>query len=236
MIEALAGATDRLVVALVSGNAVAMPWVGGADAIVQTWYLGSEAGNALADVLFGDVTPSGKLPFTFPVRLQDVPAHALSAKFPNDGKTYYHEGIFVGYRGYEHNGTEVLFPFGHGLSYTTFEYGKLRADRKSIDAGETLTLSIDITNTGERRGSEVVQLYIADPQSSLPRPAKELKGFEKISLEPGQTRTVTFTVDSSALSYYDDRKGEWVAESGEFEALAGSSSADIRARAKFRLK
>ncbi len=236
VIEALAGATDRLVVALVSGNAVAMPWVGGADAIVQTWYLGSEAGNALADVLFGDVTPSGKLPFTFPVRLQDVPAHALSAKFPNDGKTYYHEGIFVGYRGYEHNGTEVLFPFGHGLSYTTFEYGKLRADRKSIGAGETLTLSIDITNTGGRRGSEVVQLYIADPQSSLPRPVKELKGFEKISLEPGQTRTVTFTVDSSALSYYDDRKGEWVAEGGEFEALAGSSSADIRARAKFRLK
>lgn len=236
VIEALAEATDRLAVVLVSGNAVAMPWVERVPAVVEAWYLGSEAGNALADVLFGDVTPSGKLPFTFPVRLEDCPAHAGGAAFPNDGKTFYSEGIFVGYRGYEHNGTKVLFPFGHGLSYTTFDYSDVRVDRRTMGADDTLTVSVDVTNTGSRAGAEVVQLYIADRKSSLPRPNKELKGFDKVFLQPGERATVTFTVDRSALSFYDDRRGEWVAEKGDFEALVGASSADIRGRAKFSLE
>lgn len=236
LIEALAEANDRLAVVLVSGNAVSMPWVERVPSVVEAWYLGSEAGNALADVLFGDVTPSGKLPFTFPVRLEDCPAHAGSQPFPNDGKTYYSEGIFVGYRGYERNAVPVLFPFGHGLSYTTFAYSDVRADRKSISPDEVLTLTVDVTNTGDRAGAEVVQLYIADRRSSLPRPLKELKGFSKVRLDAGRSATVTFTVDKSALSFYDDRTGEWVAEKGEFEALVGSSSADIRGRVKFRLE
>ncbi len=236
VIEALAEANDRLAVVLVSGNAVAMPWVERVPAIVEAWYLGSEAGNALADVLFGDVTPSGKLPFTFPVRLEDCPAHAGGARFPNDGKTFYSEGIFVGYRGYEHNGTPVLFPFGHGLSYTTFDYSDVRVDRRTMKQEGTVAVSVDVTNTGSRAGAEVVQLYIADSESSLPRPNKELKGFEKVVLQPGERATVTFTIDRSALCFYDDRCGEWVAEKGEFEALVGASSADIRGRVKFSLK
>lgn len=236
VIEALAEVSDRLAVVLVSGNAVAMPWIDSVPAVVEAWYLGSEAGNALADVLFGDVVPSGKLPFTFPVRLEDCLAHAGGEAFPHDGKTYYAESIFVGYRGYERAGVPVLFPFGHGLSYTTFDYSDVRIDRRRIKEGETLTVSVDVINTGSRAASEVVQLYIADLSSSLPRPQKELKGFEKVALQPGERATVTFTVDSSALSYYDDRRGEWVAEKGEFEVLVGASSADIRGRAKFSLK
>ncbi len=236
VIEALAEVNDRMAVVLVSGNAVAMPWIERVPAVVESWYLGSEAGNALADVLFGDVAPSGKLPFTFPVRIEDCPAHAAGATFPNDGKTLYSEGIFVGYRGYERSGVPVLFPFGHGLSYTTFEYSDVRVDRRTMKRDETLTVSVDVTNTGGRAGSEVVQLYIADRESSLPRPQKELKGFEKIALQPGERATVTFRIDGSALSFYDDRCGEWVAESGDFEALIGASSADIRGRVKFSLK
>ncbi|MDE6139361.1 MAG: glycoside hydrolase family 3 C-terminal domain-containing protein [Alistipes sp.] len=236
VIEALAEANDRLAVVLVSGNAVAMPWIGRVPAVVEAWYLGSEAGNALADVLFGDVAPSGKLPFTFPVRLEDCPAHADGSAFPNDGRTLYSEGIFVGYRGYEHSDTPVLFPFGHGLSYTTFEYSGVRAESRSMKEDGTLTLSVDVTNTGDRAASETVQLYIADLRSSLPRPRKELKGFEKVALQPGERATVIFTIDRSALCFYDDRRGEWVAERGEFEALVGASSADIRGSVKFSLK
>ncbi|MDE6862010.1 MAG: glycoside hydrolase family 3 C-terminal domain-containing protein, partial [Alistipes sp.] len=236
VIEALADVNDRLAVVLVSGNAVAMPWIGRVPAVVEAWYLGSEAGNALADVLFGDVAPSGKLPFTFPVRLEDCPAHADGSAFPNDGRTLYSEGIFVGYRGYEHSDTPVLFPFGHGLSYTPFEYYGVRAESRSMKEDGTLTLSVDVTNTGDRAASETVQLYIADLRSSLPRPRKELKGFEKVALQPGERATVIFTIDRSALSFYDDRRGEWVAERGEFEALVGASSADIRGSVKFSLK
>lgn len=243
VITALAKANKNLIVVNISGNAIAMPWVKEVPAIVQAWYLGSEAGSAIASVLTGDVNPSGKLPFTFPASLQDVGAHKLG-EYPgtprSDGSPIvdqkYNEGIFVGYRWADKEKTKPLFSFGHGLSYTTFAYGKAVADKKVMGQDETLTITLPVTNTGCREGSEVIQLYISDLQSSLPRPVKELKGFSKVKLAPGETREVTFTIGKEALSFFDDTRHEWVAEPGKFEALVGASSTDIRNRVAFELK
>ena len=243
VITALAKANKNLIVVNISGNAIAMPWVKEVPAIVQAWYLGSEAGSAIASVLTGDVNPSGKLPFTFPASLQDVGAHKLG-EYPgtprNDGSPIvdqkYNEGIFVGYRWVDKEKTKPLFSFGHGLSYTTFAYGKAIADKKVMGQDETLTITLPVTNTGSREGSEVIQLYISDLQSSLPRPVKELKGFSKVKLAPGETREVTFTIGKEALSFFDDTRHEWVTEPGKFEALVGASSTDIRNRVAFELK
>lgn len=242
-ITALAKANKNLIVVNISGNAIAMPWVKEVPAIVQAWYLGSEAGSAIASVLTGDVNPSGKLPFTFPASLQDVGAHKLG-EYPgtprSDGSPIvdqkYNEGIFVGYRWADKEKTKPLFSFGHGLSYTTFAYGKAVADKKVMGQDETLTITLPVTNTGCREGSEVIQLYISDLQSSLPRPVKELKGFSKVKLAPGETREVTFTIGKEALSFFDDTRHEWVAEPGKFEAWIGASSTDIRNRVAFELK
>ena len=243
VITALAKANKNLIVVNISGNAIAMPWVKEVPAIVQAWYLGSEAGSAIASVLTGDVNPSGKLPFTFPASLQDVGAHKLG-EYPgtprNDGSPIvdqkYNEGIFVGYRWVDKEKTKPLFSFGHGLSYTTFAYGKAIADKKVMGQDETLTITLPVTNTGSREGSEVIQLYISDLKSSLPRPVKELKGFSKVKLAPGETREVTFTIGKEALSFFDDTRHEWVTEPGKFEALVGASSTDIRNRVAFELK
>ena len=243
VITALAKANKNLIVVNISGNAIAMPWVKEVPAIVQAWYLGSEAGSAIASVLTGDVNPSGKLPFTFPASLQDVGAHKLG-EYPgtprSDGSPIvdqkYNEGIFVGYRWADKEKTKPLFSFGHGLSYTTFAYGKAVADKKVMGQDETLTITLPVTNTGSREGSEVIQLYISDLKSSLPRPVKELKGFSKIKLAPGETREVTFTIGKEALSFFDDTRHEWVTEPGKFEALVGASSTDIRNRVAFELK
>ena len=243
VIAALAKANKNLIVVNISGNAIAMPWVKEVPAIVQAWYLGSEAGSAIASVLTGDVNPSGKLPFTFPASLQDVGAHKLG-EYPgtprSDGSPIvdqkYNEGIFVGYRWADKEKTKPLFSFGHGLSYTTFAYGKAVADKKVMGQDETLTITLPVTNTGCREGSEVIQLYISDLQSSLPRPVKELKGFSKVKLAPGETREVTFTIGKEALSFFDDTRHEWVTEPGKFEALVGASSTDIRNRVAFELK
>lgn len=243
VIAALAKANKNLIVVNISGNAIAMPWVKEVPAIVQAWYLGSEAGSAIASVLTGDVNPSGKLPFTFPASLQDVGAHKLG-EYPgtprSDGSPIvdqkYNEGIFVGYRWADKEKTKPLFSFGHGLSYTTFAYGKAIADKKVMGQDETLTITLPVTNTGSREGSEVIQLYISDLKSSLPRPVKELKGFSKVKLAPGETREVTFTIGKEALSFFDDARHEWVAEPGKFEALVGASSTDIRNRVAFELK
>ncbi len=241
VISALAKANKNLVVVNISGNAIAMPWVNEVPAIVQDWYLGSEAGSALAAVLMGDVNPSGKLPFTFPVRLEDVPAHSMgeytgeSSRKTIDIK--YNEGIFVGYRWADkQKKVKPLFPFGHGLSYTTFAYGKPTADSKTMSVDGTLTVKVNVKNTGTREGQEVVQLYISDKQSSLPRPIKELKGFRKIKLAPGEEKEVTFTINKEALSFFDDAKHAWVAEPGKFEAIVAASAADIRGVVPFELK
>ena len=243
VIAALAKANKNLIVVNISGNAIAMPWVKEVPAIVQAWYLGSEADSAIASVLTGDVNPSGKLPFTFPASLQDVGAHKLG-EYPgtprNDGSPIvdqkYNEGIFVGYRWADKEKTKPLFSFGHGLSYTTFAYGKAIADKKVMGQDETLTITLPVTNTGSREGSEVIQLYISDLKSSLPRPVKELKGFSKVKLAPGETREVTFTIGKEALSFFDDTRHEWVAEPGKFEAWIGASSTDIRNKVAFELK
>lgn len=243
VIEALAAANPNLIVVNISGNAVAMPWVDKVPAIVQAWYLGSEGGNALASVLTGDVNPSGKLPMTFPARLSDVGAHAVG-QYPgtprNDGSNIvdieYREGIFVGYRWADKNKIQPLFPFGHGLSYTTFDYGKATIDKSEGSADDVFTVSIPVTNTGDRAGREIVQLYVSDLKTTLPRPVKELKGFKKISLEPGQTETVTFEISRDDLSYFDADKHAWVVDPGKFEALVGASSRDIRSKVAFKVK
>lgn len=237
LIAQLAAANPNTVVVIVSGNAVAMPWVREVPGIVEAWYSGTEAGHALASILFGDVNPSGKLPFTFPARLEDNSAHSLG-EYPGDSiNVSYNESIFVGYRWADkQKKARPLFPFGHGLSYTTFAYGKPIADKKTLLPGETITFTLPVKNTGMREGQEVVQLYISDKKSSLPRPVKELKGFSKVHLAPGQEKTVTFTIDKEALSFFDDTKHEWVAEPGKFEALIGASATDIKGVVSFELK
>lgn len=240
LVEALAGANANLIVVNISGNAVAMPWAGKVAAIVQGWYLGSEAGTSLAAVLMGDVNPSGKLPFTFPARLEDVPAHSLgqySAVRSKDVTTVqYNEGIFVGYRWTDRQKkVQPLFSFGHGLSYTTFEYGKPVVDKREMKADEQLTVTVPVKNTGSREGKEVVQLYIRDKKSSVERPVKELKGFCKVSLKPGEEKEVSFTIDRSALSYFDAGSHQWVAEPGAFEAIVAASATDIRGQVEFKL-
>ncbi len=242
VIEALAAANKNLIVVNISGNAVAMPWADKVPAIVQTWYLGSESGHAIADVLSGDVNPSGKLPFTFPAKLSDVPAHKLGA-YPGVERAEeaiwdveYKEGLFVGYRGVDKYKTKPLFAFGHGLSYTTFEYEKPVADKTTVSADGTITVSVKVKNTGAKAGKETVQLYVSDLKSSLPRPKKELKAFQKVSLQPGEEKEVAFTLDKTALQYFDDAKHEWVAEPGKFEALVGAASDDIRGKVAFELK
>lgn len=241
VIEALAEATDNLTVVFVSGNAVAMPWIDDVESVVQVWYLGSESGNAIANILSGEVNPSGKLPFTFGVRLEDYMAHADGAKFPNPKKVFYHDGIFVGYRGFDKRGIEPLFAFGHGLSYTTFEYSDLQLSATEAVAGNRiddtiLEATVTITNTGDRAGKEVVQLYISDVEATVIRPRKELKGFEKVELQPGESTTITFAISAEALAYYNENNSTWAVESGEYRVLIGASSRDIRLAESFTLR
>lgn len=236
LISALAKVNPNVVVVLLTGNAVAMPWVKEVPAIVEGWYSGTEAGNAIASVLVGDVNPSGKLPFTIPVSLKDNSAIALG-EYPGDGKNQtYNEGIFVGYRWADKQKAKPLFSFGHGLSYTTFTYGKVEIDKSKVTANDKFTVSVKVKNTGKRSGSEVVQLYISDLKSSLPRPIKELKGFKKIQLNAGEEQVISFTIDKKALQFFDDSKHEWITEPGKFEALIGASSTDIRGKVGFELK
>ena len=241
VIQALAKVNRNLIVVNISGNAVAMSWVKEVPAIVQDWYLGSEAGSALAAVLVGDVNPSGKLPFTFPVKLEDNAAYALGEYTGVRSDTVinikYNESIFVGYRWADkQKKSKPLFAFGHGLSYTTFEYGKPVADAKTMSVDGKLTVKVTVKNTGSREGQEVVQLYIADKKSSLPRPLKELKGFKKIKLTPGESKEVSFVIDKEALSFFDDTKHAWIAEPGKFEAIIAASAADVKGVVPFELK
>ena len=242
LVEALAQVNSRLVFVNISGNAVAMPWIKKVPAVVQGWFIGSESGNALASILVGDANPSGKLPFSWMQSLDQYGAHALGAypgTWRSDGKIIdeeYKEDIFVGYRWADKHKIKPLFPFGHGLSYTTFEYAAKPRIEKSADDSSLFTLHTSVKNTGDREGTETVQLYIRDVKSSLQRPVKELKGFQKVTLAPGEQRDITFTIDKSMLSYYDDSKGEWVVEPGKFEALVGASAGDIKSKVAFEVK
>ena len=242
VIEALAEVSDKLVVVNISGSPVSMPWADKADAIVQGWYGGTETGNALADVLTGKVNPSGKLPFSIPFKYEDGPIKT-ERQYPGikeDGdeywQTHYDEGIYVGYRWYDSKDVPVQFPFGHGLSYTSFEYSNAKAIKPYMKADGTLKVSVDIANTGDCDGAEVVQLYIADTEASIDRPSKELKGFEKVYLKAGEKKTVTFEIDTEDLSFFDADQHAWVAEPGEFKVLLGSSSRDLKSEVTFQLR
>lgn len=242
VVAALAKANRRIVFVNISGNAVTMPWRGSVPAIVQGWFLGSEAGNALASVLVGDVNPSGKTPFTWPASLQDVGAHKLNT-YPGTWRAdkkiideEYKEGIYVGYRWADKEKTKPQFAFGHGLSYTTFKLSNARANAASMTRDGRITFTVNVKNTGKRAGAEVVQLYIHDVKASLDRPEKELKGFKKVWLQPGESKDVDITIDNSALSFYDEATQSWVSESGDFIALIGNAADNLTQKVKFALK
>jgi beta-glucosidase len=231
LIRAVAEVNANTIVVLNCGSPVTMPWVDDVPAVVLAFYPGQEGGHAIADVLSGEVNPSGKLSVTFPKRYEDNPTFI---NYPGTREVRYGEGIFVGYRYYDKKDVEPLFPFGFGLSYTTFEYSDLQVP-ETVTAGGPLRVSVTVENTGGRAGKEVVQLYVHDRESSLARPPKELKGFQKVSLKPGESAVVSFTLGGRALSFHDPYQGRWVAEPGEFEILVGASSRDIRARAVVNL-
>ena len=231
LIRRVAAANPNTIVILNTGSPVEMPWLDGVPALLQVWYPGQEAGHAVADILFGDFSPSGRLPATFPRRLQDNPAYI---NYPGEnGHVRYGEGLFIGYRYYDAKEIAPLFSFGHGLAYTTFAYGELALGAKQYGPGEKITATITVTNTGDRPAQEVVQLYVRDLQPRLARPPKELKRFAKIMLQPEESQQVTFTLDGADLAFYDPVRGGWRAEAGEFELLVGRSAADIRSRARF---
>lgn len=228
LIERVAAANPNTVVVLQSGSPLAMPWIDRVPTVLQAWYPGQECGNAIADILFGTANPSGKLPQTFPIRLEDNPAYL---NYPGEnGHLRYGEGLFVGYRYYDKKRIAPLFPFGHGLSYTQFAYSNLTLSADTVTPNQPLTVTIDVTNTGTRPGQDVVQCYVRDVTSRLSRPDKELKAFTKLTLAPGETQTASLTIDRRSLAYWDDAKHAWIAEAGDFDLLLGSSSADIRAR------
>ena len=218
----------KTIVVLISAIVGMSDWNDKVPVIMQAWYPGMEGGHAIANLLFGDVNPSGKLPVTLPKKLLDSPDHTSKKTFPGDDKVFYDEGIFVGYRHFDTNSIEPLFPFGHGLSYTTFKYENIRIAPEKISNDGKFTVSVDVTNSGECTGAEIVQLYVQDVESSVERPLKELKGFKKVILKPGEKGTVTFELDKSALSFYDEKNNCWTAEKGFFNILIGSSSRDIR--------
>lgn len=226
LIDEICKVNKNVIVVLHNGSAVEIPFIDKIKGLLEVYLGGQAVGGAVCDILFGKVNPSGKLAETFPMKLSDNPTYLT---FPGVGDdTQYSEGIFVGYRYYDKKEIKTLFPFGHGLSYTTFKYSDLTLSSNEIMDTETLTVSCDITNTGKRAGMEVVQLYVADKESSVPRPVKELKGFEKVSLRPGETKRVTFTLDKRAFAYFETAIDDWFVEYGEFEIMIGASSQDIR--------
>ncbi|KAI1821813.1 glycoside hydrolase family 3 protein [Xylaria intraflava] len=233
LIQAVHKANPRTVVVNQSGSPVTMPWADEVPAIIQAWYQGQEAGNALADVLFGRSNPSGKLPSTFPRKLEDTPAYH---NWPGENRrVLYGEGLYIGYRHYDRVNVEPLFPFGHGLSYTTFEYGRPSLSRKVLIDSAPIHLVMAVTNTGEIAGAETVQIYVRDEKSALPRPEKELVAFEKVFLEADETKHITVPLDKYAVGYYDPAKSAWIAEKGSFKVLIGASAGDIKHSVTFEV-
>ncbi|KAI0410063.1 glycoside hydrolase family 3 protein [Xylaria palmicola] len=234
LVRAVLDANPRTVVVNQSGSPVTMPWADDVPAIIQAWYQGQEAGNALADVLFGLRNPSGKLPATFPRQLEDTPAYH---NWPGENlRVLYGEGLYIGYRHYDRVKVDPLFPFGHGLSYTTFEYGRPSLSNKVLTSSAPTHLVMAVTNTGTVAGAETVQIYVRDERSALPRPEKELVAFEKVFLEPEETKHITVPLDKYAVGYYDPAKAAWIAEEGTFRVLIGASASDIRHSVAFEVK
>lgn len=233
LIEAVAEVQSEIIVVLSNGSPVEMPWLPQTKAVLEGYLGGQAFGGAVADLLFGEVSPSGKLAETFPMKLSDNPSFL---NFPGEGdKVEYKEGLFVGYRYYDKKEIEPLFPFGFGLSYTQFEYSQLQLEQTRIQDTDTVQVSVTVKNTGSRAGKEVVQLYVSDVESSVIRPLQELKGFAKIGLQPGEERIVTFTLDKRSFAYYNVQLGDWHVESGKFRIAVGSSSRDIRLSAELEV-
>ncbi len=228
LIRAVGAVQPNTIVILNNGSAIAVKeWVDSTAAILEGWMMGQAGAGAVVDILFGKINPSGKLSETFPVCLEDTPAYI---NWPGElGKVHYGEGLFVGYRYYDQKNVPVQFPFGHGLSYTSFEYSNAKVSAQQIKDTETVTVSVDVTNTGKVAGKEIVQVYVHDQKSSLVRPQKELKGFAKVELQPGETKTVTVPLNFRAFAFYHPRSNAWVVESGSFDVLIGSSAAEIHA-------
>ncbi len=232
LIEALARVNKNIVVVLMSGNAVAMPWADRVGAVLQAWYLGSETGPAVVDVLTGRVNPSGRLPFSIPVKLEDCAAHSFGAEaYPGDGKTVvYKEDVLVGYRWHDTKHIAPRFPFGHGLSYTTFRYGKATVEKQ----GDDIAVTVPVKNTGSVAGKEVVQLYVGEDRPTVLRPQKELKAFQKVLIQPGETQNVTLRLTPSEdFAFYDESSHSWQANRGTYTLYIGASSGDIRQQLKF---
>ncbi|MGE5457988.1 MAG: glycoside hydrolase family 3 C-terminal domain-containing protein, partial [Methanococcaceae archaeon] len=234
LIDAVTKVNKNVIVILSNGQPVTMPWKNKVKAIVETWFGGEEIAPAMTDVLFGRYNPSGKLPVTFPAKLEDCLGYSTYKKV--DSTIAYSDGLFVGYRLYDKTKVEPLFPFGFGLSYTQFEYKDIKLSSKQMSHDGNVTVTFTLTNKGKVDGAETVQLYVNDIQSSVERPEKELKGFSKIFLKAGESKQVEFTIDKSALSFYDIKTKNWTAESGEFNILIGSSSRDIKLKENFVLK
>jgi len=232
LIEAVAKVNKNTVVVINAGGPVIMTrWIAEVPAILDLWYGGQEGGNAIADVLFGDVNPAGKLPVSFVKQWKDSPAYG---HYPGENlQVDYAEGIYVGYRYFDTKKIEPLFPFGYGLSYTKFDYSDLKISPKKVEPGKSVEVSVQLRNSGSRAGAEVVQLYLHDGHASVDRPAQELKGFRRVSLAPGETKEVDFTLDRNALAFYSTAKKDWVMEPGQFDVLVGSSSRDIRLKGSF---
>ena len=242
VIEAILKVNPRLVYVNISGNGAVLPWIEKVPAVVQAWFIGSESGEAIASVLAGDVNPSGKLPFTWYASLDQCGAHATKSypgTWREDYKVIdeeYKEGIYVGYRYTDAKKLKPLFAFGHGLSYTTFKLGKASANTQHLTPTTQMTITVPVTNTGKMAGSETVQLYIAAKDSKVARPVKELKAFQKVYLQPGETRNVTLTIGADALSYYDEATSQWRADAGKYEALIGTASNKLSTNYAFQLK
>ncbi len=238
LIEELSKVQKNIIVVTFGGNPFATPWIDKVSAMMHCWYLGSMGGEALANAISGKVNPSGKLPVTFAVNQEDYPCFQYGKEgYPGvDKQVYYKEGIYVGYRHFDTHKVKPRFPFGFGLSYTSFKYGKPVLSQNTMSAGGQISLTVDVTNTGTREGKEVVQLYIGDDKCSVDRPTKELKGFQKVSLAPRQTKTVTFSINVDDLKFFSEKEHEWVAEPGKFKAYVCASSADVRGTVPFELK
>ncbi|GGJ52526.1 beta-glucosidase [Deinococcus roseus] len=230
LVQAVLQQNPNTIVLLQTGGPVLMPWLNQAPAVLQAWFPGQEAGHAIADVLLGQAEPSGRLPQTFPAQLSDDPTHPETPdlQYPGEnGHVEYQEGLYIGYRHVDRKELRPLFPFGHGLGYTTFELSDLQADPTELNPGDALTVTVKVQNTGQRPGQTVVQLYVTDQQSTLQRPEKELKGFAKVSLEPAESTTVQLKLDMRSFAFFDDQQQAWVAEKGTFLLKAGQSSADL---------
>ncbi|GEM46262.1 beta-glucosidase [Deinococcus cellulosilyticus] len=230
LVREVAKANPNTIVVLQTGGPVLMPWLADVPAVLQAWFPGQEAGFAITDVLLGQAEPGGRLPQTFPARLEDDPTHPETPdlQYPGEnGHVEYQEGLFIGYRHVDRHSLTPLFPFGHGLSYTTFEIGSVQVSTEEVQPGETVNVTVEVRNTGQRRGQTVLQLYVHDVETSLERPEKELKAFQKVTLDAGESQTVTLPIDMRSFAYFDDTRDAWVADAGEFHLLIGQSSANL---------